>query len=1063
MRSFRRLFAVLFGVLGGAPPLPAQQVLPRLLRQVAEPPGVNLVARGFAQDRRSRLWLATQDGVARLENGTFRVFHDPVLRGGDDYYHVIPSPDGRLWLKLGRGHALSYFDEPTERIVRLSDTTRLIREFLGPGGCHYVFADRDAALWIGTRRNGLLHLDPRTGAVDSLFPEKTQVNWIAQDAAGRIWFTTRSGVVALDPHTRRIRRFGHDPARPDTSLPPGEGFGVHVRADGSVLVGFTNEIARLDPATGQVRRIPLTPVNDPPRPTQRVYRFLADPHGNTYFPSETALFRLTADERLQRVELPELPEPATGRYVTRGNRLWVAAGRRLFEYDLDRLRPLPPLNLLDVTVNGTYLEGRLDGHPGPPTGSLGLVRDTTGHPTLTAAEGDVLTLRFIPTVGVRNNTVRYRLQPYDRAWIVAEGTEATASYQLPAGRYTLVTEAALPAGKGWNPTPATMTVVVRPPFYKTGWFISLVGVVLAVGLAALWRLLERRRKLRRELARRKLEAANLRQLSQLLSNITHEFRTPLTLILNSTEQLEKSPDASRRPERFEAIRRNAHQLLRLITQLLDTAKLDAGKLAVKHSLGNPDDFLAQVVDSFAALAEQKSIRLTYRGDVGKPVFFDEEKLETIAYNLLSNALKFTPVGGEVEVRCWIGRRSNADFRFSIADGSLRDSASGEAVSGRTVPPTENPQSPIPNPQSQIVFQVADTGPGIGPDQLARVFERFYQADASSTRAHGGTGIGLSFVKELAELLGGSVRAESTVGRGSTFTVTIPVEVAATATSEPVKAAVGSAFDRPNGMAADPAFPENSPNDADDKSLVLVVEDNDELRRYLADCLSPTYRVLEAPDGQQGLETALDAVPDLVLSDVMMPRLDGYDLLGALKTDPRTSHVPVVLLTAKSSHDSRLRGLGLGADAYLGKPFATDELLLCLRNLLQTRRAWQAYLSGTAPELPPAEAVPEKEALFLERLRQILLRHLQDEAVDADWLAQQAHMSRTQLHRKLTALTNRSTTWFIHRVRLEKAEELLRQGNLNVAEVAYAVGYSSQSYFTKLFREEYGRVPKSLLE
>ncbi len=1027
----RHLFLVLAG-LGALPGAGvAQQVLPRLLRQMTETPGVNLKTLGMAEDRRSSLWLATQDGVARLENGSFRVFHDPILRSGDDYYHVVPSPDGRLWLKQGRGHALSYFDDPTEQIVRLSDTTRLVRQFLKPGGCHYVFADRDANVWIGTRKNGLLWFNPRTGAVDSVFSEKTQVNWIDQDQQGTIWFTTRWGVASLDPRTRQLRRYAHDPAHPDASLPPDECFGVRIRADGTVLVGLTNEVALLDPATGRVRRLPLTPTTDPPRSTQRVYNLLGAPDGSAYFQSETALYRLTVAGDLQRVELAGMPEPVLGGYVSRSNHLWVSAGRRLFEYDLNRLQRLPPLNLLDVSVNGTFLEGRVEGHPGPDATRYRLERDTLGHLTLTAGEGDAIALRFTASVGVRNNTFRYHLLGYDRNWIVAEGPDATASYQLPAGTYTLVSEVALPQGRGWNPKPATLTMVVRPPFYKTGWFVSLAGLALTGGLLALWRVLERRRKLRRELARRELEAVNLRQLSQLLSNITHEFRTPLTLILSATEQLEKAPDV-RRNDRLGTIRRNTDQLLRLVTQLLDTAKLDAGRLLVKRSLGEPDAFLGQVMESFAAPAERKSIRLTYRGEVGRAVFFDEEKLETIAYNLLANALKFTPEGGSVGVR------------LTVVEEELGPNEQGEA-------------SELVLHSSYLVLQITDTGPGIPSDKLPRIFERFYQVDATSTRAHGGTGLGLAFVKELSELLGGTVWAESTVGRGSTFTVRIPVEVAGrTTTAE-------SSFQT---TPAPPAPAEPAPERPDaqaEKPLVLVVEDNDELRGYLVEMLSPTYRTLAADDGRTALATALNAVPDLILSDVMMPHMDGYALLGALKADPRTSHVPVTLLTAKSSYDSRLRGLGLGADAYLNKPFSVDELSLCLRNILQTRRAWQAVLAGSekAPDPEAVALVPEKEALFLERLKQLLLRNLQNEQVDVDWLAQQANMSRTQLHRKITALTNRSTTWFIHRVRLEKAGELLREGRFNVAEVAYEVGYSSQSYFTKMFQEQFGQSPTKL--
>ncbi|UFH52788.1 response regulator [Spirosoma sp. KNUC1025] len=360
-----------------------------------------------------------------------------------------------------------------------------------------------------------------------------------------------------------------------------------------------------------------------------------------------------------------------------------------------------------------------------------------------------------------------------------------------------------------------------------------------------------------------------------------------------------------------------------------------------------------------------------------------------------------------------------------------------------------------------MLRIADTGIGIAADELTQIFERFHQVDSSSTRAYAGTGIGLALVKELTEWLGGTITVDSVLGQGSTFTLSLPLSPSG-ATQMPAKEPMGQpapALLQPKPVEV--AVAVDGLSEDLNRPLLLIVEDNEDLRTYMSDALSAQYQIITAENGRLGLKQALEKVPDLIVSDVMMAELDGYELVERLKADERTSHIPIVLLTAKSSYASRIQGFGAGADEYVEKPFSLVELILRIKNCLRTRMQWQRHLTAglqKGPVEPLAHPQLDREEQFLARLRAIILNHLTDEAVDVDWLVEQAGMSRTQLHRKITALTGMSTSRFINKVRLEKAVDLLQTGELNVAQVAQRVGYSSQSYFTKMFQEQYGYSP-----
>jgi signal transduction histidine kinase/DNA-binding response OmpR family regulator/streptogramin lyase len=994
----------------------AQQFqLPPPQVSILPPADLDLVANRLSEDAQGQIWLATDGGLGYFDGRQLSGFHDPHVPEGDDYSTATPTSDGRVWLLTGTGE-LVCFNPLRRRIEHLSDTTRLMREFIKPKGLRALFVDKHGQLWLGLRERGVLRVDPRTLAVAHVFPKARTVRHITEAPDGQVWFTSDSGVYVLDRRTSQTKGFFHDPHNPN-SIGRNATMGICVRSANSVLVSMDEEVDVLNPQTGRVQRIRL--LRSSPLEIPWTHDFLPDSQGNVYFSVGRAVYRLPPSGPLQRIEFPQPTEKIISILVSRTGHLWVNAGRRLDKYDLRSLRPVAPLNVLDITVNGTRLVEN------QPPGDDRFRRDSTGLPILNVREQDFVHMRFSPTVEERMNEFRVQLAGHDPQWMSFRDTIGQVTYQLAAGTYTFWLNLARPDGT-WENDSTPMRVVVMPPFYKTTPFLVVAIFVIGTGLSLLYRTVRRRQKLRRELAKREEEAANLRQLdrlrSQFFANITHEFRTPLTLILAQSEQLGKQSLTANSQARVASVERNARQLLRLITQLLDTAKLDAGALEVKRVIGNPDLVLENLVQSFMAIAEKKGVTLIFEPGVSTCTgSFDAEKLEMIGYNLLSNALKFT-VTGTVKVR------------------TQREG------------------------EEQLLLVVQDTGSGIPPEHLPRIFERFYQVDASSTRAFEGTGIGLAFVRELTELLGGTVGVESTVGEGSTFTVRLPV-----AWVESVEATNKLT----TATAAMPMLQQRVPNPAkgqsevqpydESKPLVLVVEDNDELRAFLLEQLRPSYRLLEASDGQEGLNIALSKIPDLIVSDVMMPHIDGYSLVSTLKADLRTSHVPVVLLTAKSSYDSKVRGLSAGGDAYLTKPFGLDELRLTLHNMLQTRQAWQAVLTAPLGSHTATDLVPEGEKRFLEFLRDLVRAHLQNETLDVKWVAEQAHLSRTHLHRKLTALTGHGTTWFINQIRLERAKELLESGKLNVSEVAYEVGYSSPSYFARVFQEHFGRSPVQVKE
>lgn len=525
------------------------------------------------------------------------------------------------------------------------------------------------------------------------------------------------------------------------------------------------------------------------------------------------------------------------------------------------------------------------------------------------------------------------------------------------------------------------------------------------------------REIEREQARiKKLEEFKTR----FFTNLTHELRTPLTMISGMAREIAEDP---RRwaAEGSEIINRNAGNLLNLVNQILALSKIESGSMPLHMTQGDIVSYSGYVVDAFRGHALIKRIKLHYLPEEGEVIMdYDPDKYMTILSNLLSNAIKFTPEDGNVYINLVYRKR---------------------------------------NDESVIELTVRDTGIGMTQAELDHIFERFYQAQNEMTGSGIGTGIGLSLVHEFVKMLQGDIQVKSAAGKGTTFTVTLPVRREAGIEGRPLikeEIKTNINFYLPPDHREEVSTLQG---DVDDKPDVLIIEDNADVLKYLQICLGDLYQITSCMDGQSGIDKAIEIVPDLILSDVLMPIKDGLSVCRELKQNPVTSHIPIVLLSAKVDPESRIAGLESGADVYMLKPFEKQELRIQLHNLLEQRQDFhRRYADPTIePEKAP-DARPSREDQFVIRARAIVHEHLDDSEFSVTHFCRAIFLSRTQLHKKLTALTGLSASHFIRQIRLYTAQQMVKTSDLTITDIAYKVGFTDPNYFTRCYTQEFGEAP-----
>ncbi len=571
---------------------------------------------------------------------------------------------------------------------------------------------------------------------------------------------------------------------------------------------------------------------------------------------------------------------------------------------------------------------------------------------------------------------------------------------------------------------------IIPPFkldpYGTGLFFQIV--LYSFGMAY------RSQKINESIQQERLNAtrslAEIQRMKDLdevktrfFANISHEFRTPLSLIQGPLQQAKKSSANSGGPiligqRTYDVIKQNIGRLQTLVNQLLDLSKLESGTVHLKLQQGGLIQYLRSLVYSFESVAEQRNISFTthFPREMDQ-AYYDKDKLEKILSNLLSNSFKFTPPGGSVRV----------DVNSS---------------------------------QKALVIEISDSGSGMSKKDVDRIFDRFYRVEGTEVE---GSGIGLALTKELVDLHRGQISVHSEKGRGTTFRVRIPIELEelpkAVKIEQSVREEETVSVANTGRVTAKTELQE--PVHDKDREVVLLVEDNEDLSVFIREVLSPRFEVISAKDGLQGERLAFEHIPDLIVSDVMMPKKDGYELCNTLKTNIKTSHIPIIMLTAKAGQANKLAGLTQGADAYLTKPFDPDELLLRAENLIQSRKKiWEHFKTLEFVELADLK-INAVDDQFLQKVIQVIKDNLDNESLSVEDIASEVGFSRAQLHRKLKALTNKSAGQLLGEMRLNKAKVMLQNKAGSVSEVAYSVGYSNLSYFTKSFKQKFGVLPSKI--
>ena len=600
---------------------------------------------------------------------------------------------------------------------------------------------------------------------------------------------------------------------------------------------------------------------------------------------------------------------------------------------------------------------------------------------------------------------RYRLEGVDENWreIVAQNGTGTASYtNLAPGNYVLKVKAASNS-REWSKEYAEIKIVVNPPFWKTP--IAYILYFIIASMLLYLSLSYYKKWTNQQLMRKNEEKLNEMKFS-FFTNVSHEFRTPLTLIITPLESILKEIKGTAIESRIQLVHRHALNLQHLVNQLLDFRRLEISGEKLNLTFGDWVDFVMQFEDLFSKLAQEKQINFSIRSEKSALfIYFDKDKLHKVINNLLSNAFKFSPAGGTITVRL---------------SQSLEN------------------QSP-----DSVQLEVIDSGSGISENDLPNVFNRFYQASTTQ----GGSGIGLHLVKEYVELHSGVIMVESEPNVKTVFSVILPTNLVPPKTDSEILI-----------VDSEDAIDNQNIETTSKKETLLVVEDNDDLRRFLVTELSPKYEVFEAADGEEGEKLALSKSPDLIISDVMMPKVDGVELCKRIKSNVQTSHIPVILLTARTSEELKLTGYQSGADEYLAKPFNLEILLLRIEKLIGQKNQRQSAFSKKIEVNPKEITITSIDEQLIEKALDFMEKNMDNPDYSVQQFSQDLGMDRTVLYKKMQSITGLAPSEFIRSIRLKRAAQLLIQGQYPVAEVAEKVGFNTQKYFSKYFKEAFGVSP-----
>jgi signal transduction histidine kinase/DNA-binding response OmpR family regulator/ligand-binding sensor domain-containing protein len=1051
------------------------------------------------EDSQGNLWLGLNKGISKIEYGTpVSVYDDRSLITGIVLSVVKHHKD----LYVGTTSGLYILTSPLKKFGIIHDISTNCYSLLSIGdsvlaatenGVFYVVNDKKRIrqiistsshvllrskkninrIWVGTEL-GLVSLyrEVENGqwSIEYKFKKIVKpIRTIVEDENGDLW-------LGISPNGILKVPFSYDnislnvtpiPYGESNKLPSGE---VYVFwAARCVMFGAGTGLYRFDEKKSVF--IPDARFGEEFNGSRNFYHLAEDKNGNIWFhsryrnfkaiPRPDGTFDLNKEPSLiHTVQVNAIyPDPDE-------DIIWFASDDGLIRYDTTKKKGEYKPNFFPLIRKVWVNENlRIDGY------KMDIDKDWKDFfPPLPYEERN-LRFEFAAPFFLGESVTQYQyfLEGYDEKW--SEWTSETKRdyTNLDSGTYAFQVRAKNVYGE--LNRKAVFKFKILPPWYKAWWafllyaFFAFLMVYFIVKWRS-WRLHQEKQRLEQVVKERTKEinqksqqlekqTAQLQEQSEKLkeldhvksrffANISHEFRTPLTLIMGPLEQMltddeEKEQD---RKDRVKLMLRNSQRLLNLINQLLDLSKLDSGKMKLQVARQNIVPFLKGLMDSFQYLAAQNKLELTFQSEEEDiTLYFDLEKLEKVVCNLLSNAIKFTPAGGKITIK------------------------------------VRNNPTPADNfPSGCAAISVAETGVGIPREQLEHIFDRFYQAGVSGEHEQKGSGIGLALTKELVTLHHGDIDVKSSDGSegensGTEFILRLPLGKELLKPEEIVDlSGIPSPQQKPCEVpryyAVEKEEEEHDVKEKDfepetqDREIILVVEDSRDVRKYIRGPLETHYTVVEAVNGREGIEKAREIIPDLIISDIMMPEADGYELCSVLKQDVLTSHIPIVLLTAKASEENVVQGLETGADDYITKPFNTKILMARIRNLIELRRQLQQKMKRQMMLQPVEISVSSIDEEFITELQGTIEKNLSDPEFTVEELGKKLYMSRASLYRKIQALTGESPNHFIRNYRLKRAAQLLKENFGNVTEIAFEVGFSSSAYFTKCFKEQFQQLPSS---
>ena len=958
------------------------------------------------------LWIATPIDLIKFNPLTERMENQKIYK---NVRIVYEDRKENLWLgyNTSSGRGLYKLDS-SEKLINITDSAGNKFPYLINGFVEY----NDSLSWVCTEDIGAIAVvNTNTNKFSIKANIFTTLNIIYLDKAGLLWIGTReAGLFCYDPLQNKIVENFLSGDNNSEGLSGNTILTIYEDENEIMWLGTNMGLNKFDKKEKKFYH--FTESNGLPH--NWVYLIFEDLNKNLWVSTLKGISRfIPSQNRFKNYDVLEgvvSPDRSGVGCQTANRDIYMVSPGGLTKLHLDSITDnsyIPPIVITNFIVDNE--------------------RFTIADYFELPSSSDHLTIEFAALSYIRpeKNQYAYKLEGLDDKWNYV-GTKNYASYtNLDYGEYVFHVKASNNDGI-WNETGISTKIIIHPPWWRTGWAFSAYGLFLIFILYLIRAYDLKRQRLKHQLDLEHEHAEKLEEIdsmkSRFFANISHEFRTPLTLILGPAEQILTNHSNDVVKKNADLIKKNAISLLNLINQLLDLARLDTGRIKLKAAKQNMIPFLKGMVMSFESLALMNSIKLNLFFPANElMVYFDREKMETIIKNLLSNAFKFTPNQNEISV--------------SIL--------------------TVN--------ESSVEIKVRDTGIGVSEKQLSKIFNRFYQFDSAHTAEYKGTGIGLALVKELVQLHHGSISADSKLGEWTEFKIILPLGKEHLAPNEIVEIdeqtlTENLIIDKSEFVHSTNHNP-NSDNFINSKNIILIVEDNSDVRKFIKDSLGNEFHFEEAENGEEGIKQAEEIIPDLIISDIMMPKMDGNEMTRKLKSDQKTSHIPIILLTAKSGQENRIKGLETGADEYLIKPFNTKELHVRISNLINLRKKLQE-IYGTEKIAAIGKSkhkLKEIDVQFIERILKVIDLHISEEDFTIENFGHEVGMSRSQMFRKIKALTGKSCSVYLRSVRLAKAKAMLQNREATISEIAYSVGFRSPSYFAHCFKEEFGYPPSELIK